>query len=145
MLTPEELAECRATHETIFTDVIRLYHSGQVDEEPFDPALGYEPSSRPEPYYGPGIEPHNGKGIVQARAIQTGNREVVEQTVSTLGYAVKVPVTVTGAALADLVEVVESSDPRNVGLWLVVQGEESNTLATARRLSCTRFQAAEPA
>lgn len=138
MLTAAELAECQATHEEIMTDRVRLYPSGQVDQQPFDPTLGYEPSSRPEPYY-------DGKGIVQARPVQAGSRDVVEQTITVLGYAVKVPVSVTGAALADLVEVVESADPRNVGLWLVIQGEESNTLVTARRLSCTLFQAADPA
>lgn len=136
MLTAEELAECQATHEEIMTDRVRLYHSGRVDQLPFDPALGYEPSEMPEPYY-------DGKATVQARPIMAGSRTVVEQTKTTLGYAVKLPVAVTAASPEDLVEVVESADPRNIGLWLVVQGEESNTFVTARRLSCTLWEGAK--
>jgi hypothetical protein len=133
MLTADELAWCRATHEEIMLDRVRLYRSGRVAEASFDPALGYEPSDRPEPYY-------DGKAIVQARPIQAGNKTAVEQPVGLIGYAVKPPYTVTDVNVNDLVEVVESPDPGNVGLWLVVQAEQSNTFATARRLLCTLYE-----
>jgi hypothetical protein len=136
VLTAAELAECQATHEEIMIDTVRLYHSGRIDQQPFDLNLGYEPSDMPEPYY-------DGKATVQARPIMAGSRTVVEQAKTTLGYAVKLPVTVTGAAPEDLVEVYGSADPKNLGLWLVVQGEESNTFVTARRLSCTLWEGAK--
>lgn len=133
MLTAEELAECRATHEEIMLDRVRLYRSGRVAETAFDPLLGYEPSDRPEPYY-------DGKAAVQARPIQAGNKTTAQQPVGLIGYAVKTPYIVIDVAPNDLVEVVESQDPENVGLWLVVQAEQSNTFATARRILCTLYK-----
>jgi len=133
MLTAEELAQCRETHEEIMLDRVRLYRSGRVNETAFDPLLGYEPSDRPEPYY-------DGKAVVQARPIQAGNKVATEQPVGLIGYAVKTPYTVMGVAPNDLVEVVESQDPGNVGLWLVVQADQTNTYATARRILCTLYE-----
>lgn len=134
-LTLADLMDARATHESIMLDKVRLYRSGRVAQQPFDPELGYEPSNGPAPYY-------DGKATVQSKAIQTSTRTIAEQSKSSLGYVVKIPVSAIVIAPEDLVEVTESADPRNVGLWLVVEGAETNTFATARRFSCTVWEGA---
>lgn len=140
MLTPEDLEYCQATHAEIFNDRVRIRHPGRINVQPLDRDLGYEPSDPKPPFY-------DGPAAVQARPVLAGSRLVVEQAVTTLGYAVKLPVDGTGAdevAKDDIVEVYQSVDPRNLNITLVVNGDESNTFVTARRLSCTVYAASTP-
>lgn len=140
MLSPEDLAYCQATHAEIFTDKVRIRHPGRTNVQPLDRTLGYEPSD-PKPAF------YDGPAAVQARPVLAGSRVSVEQAVTTLGYAVKIPVDGVGAAEVapeDIVEVYESADPKNLGLMLLVNGDESNTFVTARRISCTVYAGSTP-
>lgn len=137
MLTPQQLAQCRATHETIFGDRLRMRHREPETQEPFDPALGYEPSTKQEPYY-------DGPGRIQARPVQSGNQTTGDQVVTVLGYAVAVPWNVTEVRSTDIIECYESADPRNVGKVLTVADVQSSTFETARRMSCVDYQPRNP-
>lgn len=137
MLTPGQLDQCRTTHETIFGDSLRIRHREPATQAPFDPALGYEPSTEQEPFY-------DGPGRIQARPIQSGTQTPGEQAVTVLGYAVAVPWDVVDVRPTDIVECYASADPRNVGKTLSVADVQSSTFETARRLSCVDYQVRDP-
>ena len=137
MLTPEQLAQCRATHETIFGDKLRMRHRAPATQAPFDPALGYEPSTAEEPFY-------DGPGRIQARPVQSGSATPGEQAVTVLGYAAAVPWSVADVRPTDIVECYASVDPKNVGLYTVLD-VQSSTFETARRLSCEKYEQRDPA
>lgn len=139
MLTPEQLAQCRATHETIFQDKLRMRHREPATQQAFDPDLGYEPSTKQEPYY-------DGPGRIQARPVQSGNVTAGEaQAITVLGYAVAVPWNVDQVKPTDIIECYESADSRNVGKVLTVADVQSSTFETARRMSCIDYQERNPA
>lgn len=137
MLTPEQLAQCRATHETIFGDKLRMRHREPATQNAFDPGLGYEPSTEQAPYY-------DGPGRIQARPVQSGNQTTAGQVVTVLGYAVAVPWAVGDVRPTDLIECYESADPRNVGKVLTVLDVQSSTFETARRMSAADYQQQSP-
>jgi hypothetical protein len=135
VLTPGQLAQCRATHETIFGDRLRIRHDDPV-EGVFDPVLGYAPVTMPAPFY-------DGPGRIQARPVQSGAQTSAEQVITVLGYAVAVPWSVSAVRPTDIVECYQSADPRNVGKTLRVEDVQSSTFETARRMSCTDYQPRE--
>lgn len=137
MLTPAQLAQCRATHETIFGDRLRIRHREPATQAAFNPALGYEPSTAEAPFY-------DGPGRIQARPVQSGTQNPGEQAVTVLGYAVAVPWSVTEVRPTDIVECYASADPRNVGKVLTVADVQSSTFETARRMSCENYQVRDP-
>lgn len=137
MLTPEQLAQCRATHETIFGDKLRMRHRAPATQAAFDPALGYEPSTAEAPYY-------DGPGRIQARPVQSGSATSGDQLITVLGYVVAVPWSVDDVRPTDLVECYESVDPRNVGKVVTVLDVQSSTFETARRMACEDYQERNP-
>jgi hypothetical protein len=143
-LTLGDLMSARSDQESIQFDVIRIRHDEHAEGE-FDPGLGYAPTEMPEPFYGPGIEPHNGKARVQAKPVQSGDRTSGMQVITVLGYAVAIPWDVIDVRPTDIIEVVEAEyEPMHAGKVLRVADVQSSTFVTARRMSCVDYQRRTP-
>lgn len=143
-LTLEDLMTARGDQQSIMFDVVEIWHDEHVDEA-FDSALGFEPTTMPEPFYGPGIGPHDGKARAQARPVQSGRRDGAGQLLTALGYAVAIPYDVTEVRPTDLIRLVSSEyEPMHVGKILRVQDVQSSSYVTARRMSCVDYQKSAP-
>ena len=123
----------QSVDEGAFLEMLRIRHRAPATEQPFDPELGYEPST-PSPWF------YDGPGRIEPRAVQSGNQTAGEQVITVLGYVVAVPREVTECRPTDIVEVYGSNDPVNVGKTVTLVDVQSSSFATERRMSAVDYQ-----
>jgi hypothetical protein len=125
VLIGEAAARGRERAESLMTDECRLFRRGAAV---WDPVAGVDTF--------PETALYTGRCRVRPSGTQASGQESSGSELAVFPFTVSVPLSVTDVGLGDLVEVTGSSDGRLVGRVLRVEGVESGTHITARRLGC---------
>jgi hypothetical protein len=99
----------------------------------FDPALGYAPVTPNAPYY-------TGKAKIKPQVVHSAIQESAGQQITALGFIVSLPLSVTAVRPEDIITILASQDPANVGKKLRIASVKSSSTSTARRLVCLDYQ-----
>lgn len=125
VLIGDAAARGRERAESLMQDTCRVVRRGEVT---WNPVTQTETTAETELYAG--------ACRIRPAGTQAGGNESSGSQLAVFPYVVSVPFSVTGVGLGDVVKVVTSADANLTGKSLRVEGVESGTHISARRLGC---------